>query len=112
LIFDVDVLHLPLPFEPAAILLLFDPSLDVGADVLHLVRRRKLHKPVLIYAHLAERILLLPRRERILLQLSPVNALFYLWTIAGLLGLDGLVCLLLVYFYALLEWVLVSVYAF
>jgi hypothetical protein len=33
---------------------------------------------VLIHAHLAERILLSPRRKRILLQLSPINALFYL----------------------------------
>jgi hypothetical protein len=78
LIFDVDVLHLLLPFELAAVLLLFDPSLDVGANVLHLVRRRKLYEPVLIHAHLAERILLSPRRKRILLQLSPINALFYL----------------------------------
>jgi hypothetical protein len=32
--------------------------------------------------------------------------------VAGLLGSDGLACLLLVHFHALLEWVLVGVYAF
>jgi hypothetical protein len=31
---------------------------------------------------------------------------------AGLLSSDGITCLLLVHFYALLEWVLVGVYAF
>jgi hypothetical protein len=67
LIFDVNVLHLPLLFELAAVLLLFDPLLDVGADVLYLIRRWKLHELVLIYAYLAERILLSPRCKWILL---------------------------------------------
>jgi hypothetical protein len=100
-----------LPLELPAVLLLFDPSLDVGADILHIVRRRELHEPVLIYAHLAERILLSSRGERVLLQLPPVNALFHLWAVTGLLGANGLACLLLVHIHPLLERVLIGVYA-
>ena len=65
--FHVDLPHLLLPLELPAVLLLFDPSLNVGADILHIVRRRELHKPVPIHAHLAECILLSSRGERVLL---------------------------------------------
>jgi hypothetical protein len=77
---------------------------------MHLVRRRELHKPVLIYAYLAERILVSLGRERALLQLSPVNALFHLWAIVGLLRSCRLARLLLVYFRISLGRVLVAVY--
>jgi hypothetical protein len=107
---NIDLPH-PLPsFELPAVLLLFDPPLDVGANVLHLVRRRKLRKPVPIYAHLAECILLSSCSERVLLQLPPVNALFYLQAMTGLLSANGLARLLLVYIHPLLERVLVGVY--
>jgi hypothetical protein len=108
---NIDLPHPLLSFELPAVLLLFDPLLDVGADVLHLVRRRKLHEPVLIHAYLAECILLSSCGERVLLQLPPVNALFYLWAVTGLLGANSLARLLLVYIHPLLERVLVSVYA-
>jgi hypothetical protein len=107
---NIDLLHLLLSFELPAILLLFDPPLNIGADVLYLVRRRKLHKLVLIHAHLVECILLSSRSERVLLQLPPINALFYLRAITGLLSVNGLTRLLLVHIRPLLKRVLVSVY--
>lgn len=64
-----------------------------------------------IHAHLAERILLPSHRERVLLQLPPVNALFHLRAVAGLLGAHGLARLLLVHLDPLLERVIVVVYA-
>jgi hypothetical protein len=103
-------LHLLLLFELPAVLLLFDPSLDIGADVLYLIRRRKLYEPVPINAHLAEYILLSSHSERVLLQLPPVNALFYLRAVTGLPGANGLARLLLVYIHPLLNRVLVGIY--
>jgi hypothetical protein len=58
-----------------------------------------------------ECILLSSYSERVLLQLPPINALFYLRAITGLLSANSLACLLLVHIYPLLERVLVSVYA-
>jgi hypothetical protein len=66
---------------------------------------------VLINAHLAECILLSSYSERVLLQLPPVNALFYLRAITGLPGANGLAHLLLIHIHPLLERVLVGIYA-
>ena len=111
LTFHVDLTHLLPPFELPGVLLLFDSSPDVGADVLYMVRRRKLHEPVPIHAHLAECILLSPHRERVLLQLPPINAFFHLRAVTGLLGANVLARLFLVRVHALLERILVVVYA-
>jgi hypothetical protein len=107
---NIDLSYPLLSFELPAVLLLFDPPLNIGANVLHLVRRQKLHELVLIHAYLAECILLSSRSERVLLQLPPVNTLFYLWAVTGLLSANGLARLLLVHIHPLLKRVLVGVY--
>jgi hypothetical protein len=65
---------------------------------------------VLINAYLAECILLLSYSERVLLQLLPVNALFYLRAMTGLPSANSLARLLLIHIYPLLKRVLVSIY--
>ena len=97
--------------EFTAVLLLFNPSLDIQADILHFIRRRELYKSILIHAHFAKRILLSSYGEWVLLQLTPVNALLYLQAVARLSGTDGLTRLFLVYVHTLLKRVLIIVYA-